>query len=543
MIIKKKPSAIKLPQFQKLALLLLGFVILGAWWQKDFILINFLSHGVTVSPKLHFYSQPAKVSLSTLINGEIFYTTDGSEPTADAERFEDNENSILISESTSLRYAVFKNGQQVTRTQSHDILINAQHELPVMTITTAPENLWDPEKGIYVEGNHNNIRQSGAEWERSAELSFYDKNQTLAFSRPIGLRLHGNNMRGMPQKSFRIYFQNQNGRRSNLRYPLFGFEGNREYESVILRNGGDLNTFLRDRLAGRLVTEGSNVTAQRSRPVVVYLNGKYWGIYYLYERFDETYFSEKFRVKSSALSIIEVPLTNFEARGQVIPNTKNSTADAKKYNRLLADTRQCDYCGNYNTLNRFLDMDNLIDYYIFELYFNNVDWPYNNAKAWRYTTDEFSPEADAIAELDGRFRWLFFDLDASLGSTKDNPEGMIDSARNDPYGKLIDQGFPFGNIFNNSTFRENYQERVETLIQTTLNSSNMLKIADELAAEIRPEIPRHLEKWNDENAAWDSIRIRSLEDWEKEVELLKIYLRERPEGFSGRTYDFFNKIE
>lgn len=543
MIIKKNPSVTKLPQFRKLTLLLLGFAVLGTWWQKDFILINFLSHGVTISPKSHFYSQPTKVSLSTLVNGEIFYTTDGSEPAVDAKRLESNENSILVSESTPLRYAVFKNGHQVTRTQRHDILINAQHELPVMTITTAPENLWDPEKGIYIKGNHNNIRQSGAEWERPAELSFYDKNQILAFSRPIGLRLHGNNMREMPQKSFRIYFQNQNGRQSNLRYPLFGSEGNREYESIILRNGGDTNTFLRDRLAGQLVTEGSNVTAQRSRPVIVYLNGKYWGLYYLYERFDETYFSEKFRVKSSALSIIEVPLANFDVRGQAIPNTKNSVADAEKYNQLLADVRRCAGCGNYDVLNKFLDMDNLIDYYIFELYFGNLDWPYNNAKAWRYTVDEFSPEADAITELDGRFRWLFFDLDAGLGSTRDNPEEMIYPAKDDPYGKLIDEGFPFGNMFNNLTFRENYQKRVRILTRTILSSPNMMKIADELAAEIRPEIPRHLERWNDENAVWDSIRIRSLEDWEKEVELLKIYLRERPEGFSSRTYDFFNKIE
>jgi hypothetical protein len=536
MIIKKRQNLLLIPKFKKVVITILIMAILCCWWQKDFLLINILSQGVNISPPANFHQEPVSISLSTFISGDIYYTFDGSEPTSKSQRFENN---FTVSESSVLRYAVFQKEKRVTPVQSHDILINDGHTIPIITITTSPENLWSPETGIYVSGNHENNLQSGEKWERPAEFNFYDENKNLVFSRQIGLRLHGNNMRNMPQKGLRIYFQDQNGKQSNLKYPLFGPEGNQEYESVILRNSGDPSTFLRDRLATKLVLENSDVVAQRSRPAVVYLNGKYWGIYYLYERFDGTYFSEKFQVKPNALATIEVPLADWETRGHAIADSKNSDADAEYYNKLVTDVRQCDKCGDFRVLNKFIDMDNLIDYYIFQLYFANIDWPYNNAKAWRYSNDDFAPETEISAELDGRLRWLFFDMDAGFGANKDSAQGMIDSAITNPYDKLIDPAFPFGNMFNNITFRRKYQQRVKTLTQSTLSAANMQKVAEELASEIRAEVPLHLERWNDENATWGYAKTHSLEQWEQELDLLDLYLQNRPTGFNGRTSDFF----
>lgn len=545
MILKQKPSLMSRPKVRNIVIAGLIVFALFAFWQKDFILVNFFSHGVVVSPRENFYSEPTEIKLNTLLSGDILYTTDGTEPDSDSgsASTQKYQGSFVVSEPVVLRYSVFKNGRKITPTQDHDILVNTEHDLPIVTINTEPENLWDPEIGIYVDGNHKNFLQTGKEWERPAEINFYDEDQQLVFSRHIGLRLHGNNMRKMPQKLFRVYFQNDEGRQHDLKYPLFGPDGNAEYASVILRTGGDPKTLIRDRVAGSLVAEGSDLTVQKSRPVVLYLNGKYWGLYYLYERFDETYFAEKFQVKPKALSVIEVPLRGYDVRGLAVPDTKNSNEDADKYNTLLANVRKCDHCGNYFDLDLFLDMENLIDYYIFEMFFDNVDWPYNNAKAWRYTSEEFTPEAGAIPELDGRLRWLFFDLDASLGSTSTNADEIINSAENDPYDKLIDKAFPLGNMFNNATFAEIYQERAITLVDTTLRADNMIRVADQLAEEIRSEIPRHLSRWNEENQNYDIFPTSTQDDWENAIALLKIYLKERPNGFSTRTHEFFYQGE
>jgi len=516
-------------------LFVFGMVI----WRPNWLLRSILNRPISVNPSENFFSQPVKVSLSSPLRGQIHYTLDGTIPTNNSPIYTQP---LDVSQSAILQTAVFIDDNLQTNIQSHDFFINTKHNIPIVSINLPPESLWDDEIGIYVEGIHNNYRQTGSDWERSAWMRWYEPDHKLGFERLIGLRLHGNAMRGMPQKAFRIYVRDEQGREVKLTYPLFGEAGNRQHSSFVLRNSSSdmAHTFMRDRLASELVQQSdSNLDTQSARPVVLYLNGQYWGLYYLRERFDETYFSEKYQVDPELLSIVEVPLNNAEKRGQAISDSKKSQADADLYNQLLSDIRRCRDCVDFNHLDRLVDTNNLIDYFLFEFFFANADWPYNNTKAWRYRSPTNQPvESQLQPELDGRFRWLLFDVDVGFGAGRDSTEKMIKVANNNPYTNFEDHAFPFRNMFFNQTFQQHWQARLNELTANVLSQRNLVQTAEALAAEIRPEMSRHIERWGKE-AAQDGVdSVDSLTEWEVQVELLKDFLRTRTAAFQDHTQEF-----
>jgi hypothetical protein len=379
-------------------------------------------------------------------------------------------------------------------------------------------------------------------------MRFYETDGSLQFIQPVGIRMQGNDMRGMPQKAFRLYMKDVDGHDAVLRYPLFGQDSNEAYASLILRNGGGdtRHAMLRDWVASELVLAGSSeIDVQQVRPAVLYLNGEYWGLYFIQERFDETYFSQKYQVRPQALGMVEVPLSSGADKGQVIPENKGSEEDAKAYNELLADVRRCDGCGNYSVLNRSVDMNNLVDYLLFELYFANFDWPYNNTKAWRYQgdTDFDLQEDNQVEERDGRFRWLLFDTDVGFGFSAATTEEMERAASGDPYDQLIDEAFPFRNVFYDASFRRQYIARLRALLAGPLSADEATATVDRLAAQIRPEIAAHTARWGNEISDRGLHAVSSSEEWESRVERLKEFVRIRPEKFLERTAVFFHSVD
>ena len=94
------------------------------------------------------------------------------------------------------------------------------HDVPVVTITTAREGLWDPETGIYVEGNNVNFDQRGGGWEREAIFRYFEPGLGLVVDEPVGLRIHVGFSRYYHQKGLRIYFDDY-GTADEVDYPFF----------------------------------------------------------------------------------------------------------------------------------------------------------------------------------------------------------------------------------------------------------------------------------------------------------------------------------
>jgi len=70
--------------------------------------------------------------------------------------------------------------------------------------------------------------------------------------------------------------------------------------------------------------------------------------------------------------------------------------------------------SNYAELCAFIDVENYLEYYAYNIYINSWDWPHNNNKCYRFYAGEDGVYGEG--NLDGRWRYLYHDMDFSFGS-------------------------------------------------------------------------------------------------------------------------------
>ena len=171
-------------------------------------------------------------------------------------------------------------------------LLNGLRALPGISIVTELDNLFDPTRGIYA-----HPLETGRGWERAASAEMIFPDGRPGFQINCGLRIQGGwNRRPeeCPKHSLRLLFKKQYGT-AHLDYPLFGDQGVRKFETVILR-GGNNNSWLHwnseERRRGDYIRDqwmretaaAMGQPAARGQFVHLYLNGLYWGLYNLTER-------------------------------------------------------------------------------------------------------------------------------------------------------------------------------------------------------------------------------------------------------------------
>lgn len=421
MLIKENIFTSKLP---KLLILAIGLLIVFSLW-----LLKVWRQPIKIEPSGNFFTAPLSFKASSFFLGKIRYTSDGSIPTHESPEFTE---AVTISESTVLRMAVFFGKRQVSKEQIHDVFINTQHTLPIVSLSLLSNQVTD---------DYGNFLSKKGQ-QLFGQMKYFNTDQKLEFTHQIKLELHGESLNAAPQKSFRLTLVDESGNLQGASYPFFGPEAPSYFTSLILRNDEAKFTHLREQVANQIVAEATNLDIQRGKPVVLYLNGQYWGLYFLRERFDETYFAQKYGLKAEALGMLEVPL-GAEIKGSFAPTSKKSKESAEKINKLLNNVARCNRCVSYSEANTILDMENFLDYLLLEFYFANFDWPYNNYKVWRYQSEKlYLIESEFVEQLDGRFRWLFFDSDVSFGAGRSPSQEMEAAADGDPYAQLIDNHFP-----------------------------------------------------------------------------------------------------
>ena len=513
----------------------------------DFFKINLLKQKIIFEPAASFQREAIKLSLeSPLSRAKIYYSTDGSTPD---EKSEEYLGPVDVNQTTTFKFALYKNGKPVGEVQTHDVFINTEHQLAVISLSTEPENLWDEEIGIYTDEN---CTEKGSDWQRDAILNFYEEDGSLGFSREVGIRIHGGGSRALPQKSFRVIINNKEDDQT-LEYPLFPDSDVTTFNSFILRNaGGDWSyAFMRDALMHEIIEDSDlTVDLQDYRPAVLYLNGEYWGLYNIRERQDEYYFANKYGADLGRVNIYNVPHDVGENRGKIELDEGEDKGGVELYNKLIDETKRCKGCASLDYLKQYIDLVNYRDYLITEFHFGNYDWPYGNSKAWRYETNAY--EENAPIGLDGRFRWLVFDLDVGFGAGEEDEEGMKKSAQGDSYGRLIDDGFPFRNLFYDYAFANGFINKYADMLNTVFKYENVEAKIDEMAAAIDSEMPREIERWHKEeyiknlpnedgeySTDPDFTVLQSYEDWRHEIDLLKVRALWRPEYMKENTVNFF----
>lgn len=431
-----------------------------------------------------FYDDSIKLTLSLgSPGGEIRYTLDCSEPTISSPIYS---HPIVIRTTTVVRARVFRMGCPHGRVVSHSYFMNQKFLLPVLSVITAPSNLWG-DQGIYT-----NYDKRGAEWERPATIEFFEENGLLAFAADVGIRIHGGSSRVFDKKSLRYYFRSEYGQ-SKLRYRLFPSKSIEEFKCFVTaamfqdapgNSAYGNGTLLRDAVVQELGRRVEPAIALGNRPIILFLAGKPWGIYNLIERIDEHFLETNFGIKPA--DIIE----NFsEAREGSI----------KRWDQLMALFQSNDFSQTepYQMAQELIDFRNFTRYHLVEIYSGNMDWPdYNNFAYCGYQNGD-------------QWRWLLWDLDNTFAFITAN---TFELATDDTIrGTLI-----LRKLLQNDQYRTYFLNECADLFNSAFLPERVCVIIDSLAAIIRPDIDFEIQCWGGSRA-----------DWEAGVEYLKFFARER----------------
>lgn len=422
-----------------------------------------------------FYDRNLSLSLTAAEGTTIYYTLDGSNPATSSTaliyngpitvedrsgkdniyaNYEESETNQAISRGTGYKKPTFKldkatvvraaaksaDGKFSTVT-NHTYFVTTGNlsqykNTTVVSIVTDPENLFDPDKGIYVTGNQYiqwknssafnpnksvwdtdnvaNYFSRGREWERPADISVFE-NGTLSWEEGMGIRIKGASTRNTSQKSFNIYARSEYGasKITNAILPdNYSIDGKLidKYDTLSLRAVGE-ETRLRDGFAQRLLKNRSKLTTQNMKPCSVFLNGEYWGLYEITEKLSDYFIESNYGIDKKDVAMIK--------NGEL----EEGSADELDKFFSFADSfagKDLTDPANYKEVCDFIDLDTMIEHYAAGLYLGTFDWPNYNYGIWKSTGEKI----DGNPYSDGKWRFISYDFDYTMGATYENFGGV-----------------------------------------------------------------------------------------------------------------------
>ena len=255
-----------------------------------------------------------------------------------------------------------------------------------------------------------------------ARMEVFDPTGKRVGNSQVELAVSGNGSSGWGMKSLRIYYKGSlnegGGLESDLHYDFFGGraldsrgEAVTSFSRLLLRNSGnDCNTsFIRDAYMQR-VTSVLNADTMATASTLVFVNGEFWGVYNMRERYSPEYVESHYGVDKNNVTVIESDYS------QVHTNTNADfvlsagvEGDQKPFNDMVAYMRRNDLAEqkNYEYVSSLMDMDSFIDMWVARLFFVARDWPENNIKVWRNKNPEDPSGFDT--------KWHFPMLDMDMG--------------------------------------------------------------------------------------------------------------------------------
>ncbi|MCA9735642.1 MAG: CotH kinase family protein [Deferribacteres bacterium] len=455
-----------------------------------------------------FYNGAQTLELSVESPESIIrYTLDGSLPTEAAALYV---NSLPIDQTVVLRAREFRSSYMPGAVLTRTYLIDEPRNMPVVSLVTEPENLWSNETGIYVEGTNgvtgfcsNGPRNWNQPWERPVHLVFWEKDGITGFELDAGMQIGGGCTRLYQQKSLAIYARSEYGA-SKIEYPLFPDKNITSFNNLLLRNGGQdfYRTLFRDGFMQTLVKDQMDIDWQAYRPVVVYLNGEYWGIHGLREKHNEHYFAQNYGVDPDKIDLL-------------VGNAEVKDGSATAYNALIDFVKNKDMSlsENYAFVLSQMDMNEYLNYVISEIYFANIDWPANNIKYWR-------PQSEAA-----KWRWMLYDTDLGFGA---HPQGQYDSNTLENVTSEVQTYYAnptwstllFRRLLENETFRFEYIQRTAVYMETAFRLDRTLALIDSFQTLLAPEVPRQKLKW------YKSMSFGNT--WEAQIDIMREFAEKRP---------------
>ena len=439
------------------------------------------------------YENQVSIELTSATgDANIFYTTDSSDPDTSDIPYT---GSINITATTVIRARAFAAGINASAITTQTYLIGVDHDFMIISTSAEPDLFFHPDFGMF--------SLYDEDIEIDANLEIFETDGTQVINQMVETEIQGTASAGPDflQKSLAYKAKSSLGD-GDLSYPFFDSKSLEEYQSLVGRNSGqDWNmTMFRDSMVSGFVRDLDDVDGlikkpdldlQAYRPAVTYLNGNFYGISNLRERIDRRYIAANYGLDRNSIDFLE---NDAEIR----------EGDLTAWTALLNFVRNNDLAqaDNYAELTSKIDLDNFIDYNVFNVIIDNQDWPGNNTRRWRERS------------ADGVWRWMVYDLDFTFGLNVPGSEWNSGNPESNSLNRLMtDNGFAhpaqgwatelFRAAMTNPDFETAYINRLADQMNVLFTEPRMLTRLDEFyttyttgSNERQKQADLYTEGWN-----------------------------------------------
>lgn len=337
------------------------------------------------------FTEPFTVQVSIPEGATLRYTINGTTPSP-TNGMTSEDGIFNVSETRVYRFGLFQEGMLpspvVTRSyiyRDHD------YYLPVVSIATNPDNLYDNTIGVYVDGTNGvSGRNHGAsninmDWERPVNFEYITPDGEMAVNQEAEFVISGGWSRHYAPSSFKIKGTNRyEGKKAIDYYPFFSNKPHNKYRQIMIRNGGNDNNSqahgrVRDAITQQvLMSSGFYCDCQDYQPVHVFFNGNYLAQLNLREPNNRYHGYANYGYDDDEMDAFEYSNGYFQMAG-----TKDS------FNQWKYLAQNCSSQSTYEQLKELVDIDEVTNFFAAISYIGCSDWicNNNNVKGYRSLPD------------------------------------------------------------------------------------------------------------------------------------------------------------
>ncbi len=440
----------------------------------------------TLSVDAGFYTTAQTITMSTKTAGlKIRYTIDGTPPVSTSKLYS---NPIKVSATTVIKAAAFSTNSSVLPSFIifNTYFINVSHTMKVVSISGYDlQKLADGDNSLFPKGT----------------FEFFDKNKKRKAYVSGEFNSHGQDSWANDQRSLDFITRDEAGYGSAVNEKLFPLTDRSSFQRVILRAAGDDNypaahhasndgsAHIRDAYVQNLAKEGGlSLDVRTAEKCIVYLNGKYWGVYDMREKPDDhDYTNYNYGQGKYDLQYILTWGTTWAEYG----GNKALSDWSTLYNYIMSNNMADS--TKYAHVDSLLDVKSLADYMIVNSLCVTSDWLNYNTGWWRGLNPNGKHK---------KWGYTLWDNDAVFGFYI-NYTGVPDTSAsaapcNIETGGLSD---PEGHIEilkklrKNKVFDQWYLSRYIDLMNTTFGAQHMLYVLDSTINILKPEMTAHAKRW------------------------------------------------
>ena len=456
-----------------------------------------------------FSTETVKLNIVAPANTTVYYTLDGSTPDEGDSVYsepitfapvDDDMKTIHVFKAVAIYNGDddYYKSEIASRSFFVSEKADTRYSMLVLSISGEPSDLTESPKGILYGQNY---KKRGREYEKPVFLEAFEADGTPVFAQYAGARVYGGYSRQYAIKSLKFYARKSYDEdHKNFKIKVFDTprqDGSdkdiSKYDRLVMRSHGNDFQFLylRDELSQALVKKAGFADYESCVPAAAYLNGEYYGFFWLHENYCDKYFKEKYGKGDGEFVVLE-------GGEQKKSDDEDYQAYVDEYNKMYGELSKLDLKddANYAQVSDFLDVNNYLDYMAWNIAINNSDWPHNNYKCYRYAPA--GGEAAGEGVFDGKWRFLPHDMDYAYGlyDQRETIAGYdtlktVLKAGNERYAPML------AALLERSDCRTYFKNKMKEFFDGVLAEDTLIKTYEELDALRKQEMPYYYDHLED----------------------------------------------